>query len=412
MANNTDVDWLASAIGQSAIEFAGTYADPLQAVSALRKKYSDVEPHLLSHAQTQARLQRTLNARWDIPVNNFLLTDSGIEQATRPTVAQYRAELVSQRFGRGLRILDLTCGLGFDALAFAREGHHVTAIEIDAATAAMACYNLRHTDANVLTGDSTQINLPAADLIFVDPARRTGSDVRKLDGSSPRIFDASQWSPSWEFVSALADHTPVIAKVAPGVTDDTLGNWSAEWISESGDLVEAMLYSDQAQLRKATLIGGAFKASYIGGAQSKTSPLGKWLIAPDLALIRAQALDAIVDIANAGLVNEHIAWLTSSDATAVNKLLNTQPRLGSVFAILEVLSFNEKMLKAQIGNIPASALTVMTRGVNVDVEALRKKLFKKQTSGSEELVLAIFREDSGPVALLARRVAQGSQVNI
>lgn len=412
MNSNIDIAWLTSPVGQSAIELAKSYSDPLVAVSTLRKKFGDVEPQQLSHAQTQAKLQRSLHARWNIPVDDFLLTESGIEQATRPAVAQYRADSVTQRFGSGARILDLTCGLGFDALAFARAGHQVTAIEIDDVTAEMARYNLRHTQTLVLTGDSTRMNLPECDVIFVDPARRSGTDTRKLDGTANRIFDANEWSPSWEFVRALANTTPVIAKVAPGVTDDTIGTWSAEWISESGDLVEAMLCSDQPTSRLATLLSAESQMSVIGGTQTKVAPLGQWLITPDLSLIRAQGLDVIADLANAGLVNEHIAWLTSSDLTAVNTLLATSPRLGSVFTILEVLSFNEKLLKNQIALTPASALTIMTRGVNVDVEALRKKLFKNPTAGADELVLALFRDDRGPVALLARRVAHGSQVGI
>ncbi len=412
MTTNTNIEWLTSPDGQSAIASAAKYTDPLQSVSALRKEFSNVDPYLLSQAQTQARLQRSLNARWGIPLDDFLLTDSGIEQATRPSVSQYRAELVTQRYGPGQRILDLTCGLGFDALAFAHAGHKVTAIEIDETTAKMARYNLRHTDAVVLTGDCTLLALPECDLVFVDPARRSGSDVRKLDGSSPRIFDANQWSPSWDFVRRLAEKTKVLAKVAPGVTDDTIGTWSAEWISESGDLVEALLSSDQSHCRLATLINGEQRETFVGGTQSPTAALGRWLITPDLALMRAQALDAIVDIATAGLVNEHIAWLTSSDASAISDLLAHQPRIGSIFEILNTAQYNEKLLKAQIADMPSSALTIMTRGVNVDVESLRKKIFKKATPGAEELVLAIFREDQGPVALLTRRITQSSQVNI
>jgi len=53
--------------------------------------------------------------------------------------------------------------------------------------------------------------------------------------------------------------------------------------------------------------------------------------------------------------------------------------------------------------IETSGVTVMTRGMQLDVEAIRKMAVKASSSGNQELVIAIYRDDAGPQALLCRR---------
>jgi len=404
--------WLLTVEAQRVIGVARQISDPLKAATSLRKEFPSLDSELIRSAQSQARLQLVLERRWNIDASQFLLTEPGIEQATRPSVARFRARSITDQFGTGLRIIDLTCGLGFDALALAQEGHNVSAYEIDPRTAMYARHNLHDTNATISTSDVTTITLPDSDLIFVDPARRKNSEARKIDGSSIRIFDSSQWSPSWEFVNKVAQSTQVIAKVAPGVSDDTLDGWDAQWISDDGDLVEATLTSRGSGLRTATIIDDSGHHTYIGGTKTPSQDVGRWLITPDLALVRAQALDVIALTADAGLVNEHIAWLTTKNPKGVAAIVSSAPKIGSVFEIIQKCAFNEKALKAAIASIPASALTITTRGVTVDVDALRKKLFKNATSGAPELVLAVYRQDNGPIALFTRRITNLSQISV
>ena len=75
-------------------------------------------------------MQHRLEARWGQSAAELLLTEDGISQATRPVVAQYRANFIARKFGTNAHVLDLTCGLGFDAHEFARAGLRVTGVEI------------------------------------------------------------------------------------------------------------------------------------------------------------------------------------------------------------------------------------------------------------------------------------------
>lgn len=407
MAELLDVTWLAADEGQSIITQAGQFSDALTAITRLRKAYPSIDPTRITQAVSQAALRKKLEDRWNVPGTNLLLTEDGLEQASRPLVARYRAGWIKQHFGAQAHVLDMTCGLGFDSLAMAEAGLSVTCIERDENIAAMATFNLRHTSAKVVQADATDYLVDAdIDVVFVDPARRDPQAARKADGSSYRIFNPDDWSPSWSFIQALSERVPVVAKVAPGIGEDSLGNWDCQWISADGDLVEATASSGGTNQRSATILSSSAEApmSIRGGQSTAPTQLGHWLVIPDAALIRASALDYLAHKIQGGLVNEHIAWLTSSDGEAVRTLLDLDPNPATVLHIEAVLPVSEKVLAQEISRHEASGLTIMTRGVTINVDALRKKVFKKKTAGAAELVLAIYREDPNNVALLCRRV--------
>ena len=143
--------------------------------------------------------------------------------------------------------------------------------------------------------------------------------------------------------------------------------------------------------------------SIIGGEQTKTEPLGKFLVIPDAALIRASALTQIANEISGGLVNEHIAWLTSDNNSAVGNFAAKVPALGVVLEIEKHIKYSDKALVESVKGLTAAGVTIMTRGMQLDVEAIRKSLVKVKSAGSDELVVAIYRDDAGPQALICRR---------
>ena len=400
------ISWLQSPEGQAVIHAARGYTAPLTAIPALRKQFSEITPELISQAFSQAQMQHRLEARWGQSAAELLLTEDGISQATRPVVAQYRANFIARKFGTNAHVLDLTCGLGFDAREFARAGLRVTGVEIDSEIAEYARHNLKEFGVSVHCADANAFVIPSdVDVVFVDPARRDPNAAKDSMGNTKRIFDPSKWSPSWEKINEIATTHPVLAKVAPGIDKAELSNWDARWISSDGDLVECFLSSSGSGLRAAVLIDSASDSTVeiLGDETTKTQALGGFLVVPDPALIRASALDAVASLCNGGLVNEHIAWLTSDDTSAVSKLANQSPSLASVLKIESHFKFSEKQLVANLKDVSAAGVTVMTRGMQLDVEAIRKLAVKATTSGGQELIIAIYRDDAGPQALICRR---------
>jgi SAM-dependent methyltransferase len=400
------ISWLQSPEGQAVIRSARGYSDPLTAIPALRKQFSEISRELISLAFSQAQMQHRLEARWGQSAAELLLTEDGISQATRPVVAQYRAKFIASKFGANAHVLDLTCGLGFDAREFARYGLRVTGVEIDSEIAKYARHNLMQFGVEVHCADANEFVIPNdVDVIFVDPARRDPSAAKDSMGNTKRIFNPSQWSPSWEKINDFATTHPVLAKVAPGIDKSDLADWDARWISSGGDLVECFLSSAGAGIRAAVLLDSESGSSIeiLGDETTKTQALGGYLVVPDPALIRASALDAVASLCNGGLVNEHIAWLTSDDADAVSKLANKSPSLASVLKIESHSKFSEKQLVANLKDVTASGVTIMTRGMQLDVEAIRKLAVKATATGGQELIIAIYRDDAGPQVLICRR---------
>jgi SAM-dependent methyltransferase len=400
------ISWLQSPEGQRVILLSKEFDDPLIAIPTLRKQFSEISPDLISQAFRQAQLQLRLESRWGTSVAELLLTDDGINQATRPEVAKFRADFIANNFGATAHVLDLTCGLGFDSREFARSGLRVTSVEIDPEIAEYARHNLKEFDVEVYCADAANFEIPSnVDVVFVDPARRDPSAAKDSKGNTKRIFNPSQWSPSWDTINEIAKAHPVIAKVAPGIDKTELAEWDARWISSGGDLVECFLSSAGTGIRSAVLLDSENDRHFelLGDTTTATAPLGNYLVIPDPALIRASALDEVARLCNGGLVNEHIAWISSSDPDAVAELANHSPRLANILRIESHFKFSDRQFIGNLKGVAASGVTVMTRGMQLDVEAIRKSAVKASSSGKQELVIAIYRDDSGPQALLCRR---------
>ncbi|MBU6348336.1 MAG: hypothetical protein KGQ38_06975, partial [Actinomycetales bacterium] len=339
-----NVDWLTSAEGKAVIASAREFSDTLSAVTKLRKAHPELSGELISEAVTQAGLQRTLSSRWAGNYSDLILTSSGIEQATRPDVANWRAEWIKSRFGPDVRILDLTCGLGFDAMAMARSGLSVTAVELDPLVAHCAAYNLSPYGVEVICSDGLAVEKSDYDLLFIDPMRRDPNSARNVTGQQKRILDPESWSPSWSQICELALSTSVICKVAPGIQDQYLSQWDCVWISENGDLVEAMTISNGTGRRSAVLIEDD---DFIVVPSSELPPVkeaGDYLIVPNGAITRGQALATVCDLVNGGLVNEYVGWIHSSDSDRVQKLVRQKPKLADVYEIIARVKADEKAI--------------------------------------------------------------------
>lgn len=125
------------------------------------------------HQRFGSKLAHTLAA---VPGFRFPSLLAG-EQATSDLLAAERARWLTP----GARVLDMTCGLGIDALHLAESGCRVTAIEMDAQKAECASANFAAAgvDVTVVCADSTkwlaEYEGVPFDAIFIDPARRTTS---------------------------------------------------------------------------------------------------------------------------------------------------------------------------------------------------------------------------------------------
>ena len=95
-----------------------------------------------------------------------------------------------------------------------------------------------------------------------------------------------------------------------------------------------------------------------------------------------------------GLLDEHIAYVTSDDAF--------RTPFARSYDVVEELPFREKQLKAALRERRVGRLTIKKRGVDVVPDQLRKRLLQGAPAGGEEATLVLTRVAGRGTALLVR----------
>ena len=361
-------------------------ADELAVATRLRREHP---AELVSAALGQARLRQRAAAKFGAEdAERMFFTPNGVEQSTRATVAMYRAECFR---ALGVRsVADLCCGIGGDAIALARAGIRVLAVDRDPVTAAVARANA---DAlglaeliEVREADVTEVDTAGYDAVFVDPARR---------GGRGRIFDPEAYSPplSWAVEAARKASRAAALKVAPGIPHEAVpSDAEAEWISDGGDVKEAVLWfgTDPGAVR-ATLLPGPRSLLSRGLPDPEVRPVGRYLYEPDGAAIRAHLVAEVAQQLDGGLVDATIAYVTADE-------LRPTP-YAAAYEITDQLPFNVKKLKALLRQREVGILTVKKRGSAVEPEELRKKV---KPQGPNAATVFLTRVAGAPTMLVGR----------
>lgn len=360
-------------------------AGELAVATRLRREHP---AELVSAALGQARLRQRAVAKFGAAdAGRMFFTPNGVEQSTRASVAAYRADRMKE-LGVG-SVADLCCGIGGDAIALARAGIRVLAVDRDPVTAAAARENA---EALGLTGlvevreaDVTEVDVAGYDAVFVDPARR---------GGRGRIFDPEAYSPPLSWAVETARKAPRAAlKIAPGIPHEAIpAEAEAEWISDGGDVKEAVLWFGTEP--------GAVRATLLPGPRSLLSrrlpdpgvrPVGRYLYEPDGAAIRAHLVAEVAQQLDGGLIDATIAYVTADE-------LRPTP-YATAYEITDQLPFNVKKLKALLREREVGILTVKKRGSAVEPEELRKKV---KPQGPNAATVFLTRVAGSPTMLVGR----------
>ncbi|MFE3514908.1 SAM-dependent methyltransferase [Streptomyces sp. NPDC059166] len=365
--------------------------DPARELATATRLRRSHPAALVSAALGQARLRQRAVAKFGTQdAYRMFFTPDGVEQATRTSVAGYRAGRFAQLGVRS--VADLCCGIGGDAIALARAGISVLAVDRDPLTAAVAAANAEALGLQdlieVRCADVTETDTSAYEAVFVDPARR---------GGRGRIFDPEAYSPplSWATRAAL-DAPRAALKIAPGVPHEAIEpRAEAEWISDGGDVKEAVLWFGEGftpggyratllPSRTTLLAAGPLPAPPVG-------PVGRYLYEPDGAVIRAHLVARIVEESGGRLVDETIAYVTSDSPYASEAV--------SGYEITDQLPFNMKKLKALLREREVGVLTVKKRGSAVEPEELRRKM---KLRGPHVATVFLTRVAGAPTMLIGR----------
>jgi hypothetical protein len=377
-----------------AAELVAAGVDVLPALDRLR---AEAGPEHAGAAWELARLRARARPVFGPDADAMFFTADTLEQAGRPELAARRAARLLS--GDLPRAADLGCAAGTDAIALARAGASVVAVDHDPLARELTAANVAAlglagrvdvVDADVVslvdTARSGEVaGCPAATL---DPARRAGGR---------RQLDPDRWSPPWPTVVALLDRVPAsVVKVAPGLDHDRVpAGVEAEWVSVGGSIVEALLWGrgPSAAWRRATVVREAVVHELTADRDpgpAPTGPVRGWLHEPDPAVIRSGLVALVAADLGGTLVDPTIAYLTS-DAPAGAPWATS-------YRVDEVLPFSFKKLKALLRARGVGRVVVKKRGSPIEPEALARQL---RGPGKGSAVVVVTRVAGKPTAIVS-----------
>jgi SAM-dependent methyltransferase len=383
-----ELDYLLSSGGQRLLAAVTAAYDGTNALRVSAELRASHQPTMVAAALSQVALRRQAAGKFGADAAAMYFTRDGLEQATHPAVAEHRAQRAASD-GRHA-VLELACGVGADLVAFGRAGLEVTAVDRDPLTARIAAANLQvlGIPGHVDVGDAETQDCDVADLVYLDPARRSARG---------RVFSADAYSPPWSFVESVLRREAVV-KTAPGLAHERVpAGVEAEWVSLDGQLREAALWSGRgaSARRRATVLRSGRTPYTVTDADDpgpvEVRPPGRFVYEPDDAVTRAHLVTTVSAAVGGWLLDPHVAYVSSDEL---------HPGPGArAYEVLEVLPFREKSLRAELRARDVGPLTIKKRGVVVTPEQLRVRL---KLTGTKPATIIVTRTPSGALAILVR----------
>lgn len=397
------VQRLASGEGWGLLQSLPPYDESQVLRTTAHLREAGFEPDLVAAALTQSRLRARAGAKFGAEAHEMLFTDEGLEQATRLELAARHAGRLAASGVR--RVWDLGCGIGADAMAMARAGLEVRAVDADPTTAAVAAVNLRRwPQASVSVRRVEEVALPQGERArhcgaWFDPARRV-SGVRDVTGArARRLFRLDELSPAWDEVRRLATLLPATgAKLSPAFPHAQVPEGAeAQWASVGGEVLECTVWWGAAAHEPGRTAQVHSDGGWVVVRQEAPGPhpvltgpaqLGRWLYEPDRAVLQAGLVGTLAARTGGAELDGGVGYVTGDQVVDLSWARR--------FKVLDTLPLHPKGLRAWARGRDVGRLTIKKRGVRVDADDLRRQL---RLRGSREELLLLTRIGGRPFAL-------------
>lgn len=344
-------------------------------IAAIRARFGDRTPVLVETVLLRRRAAAKLPGTSD-----WLFTDEALQQASAAPVAQHRAQRLA-----GLVVHDVTCSVGTELAALRGVAARAVGSDIDPVRLAMA----RHNVGDVALCRADALRPVTRDAVVVaDPARRSGGRRR---------FNPRDYQPALDALFDVYRGRSLVVKCAPGIDFDAVRRLGfageIEVTSYGGSVREACLWSgvlaSPGVRRRATVLDRGEQITDAEPDDCPVRPAGRWIVDPDGAVVRA------------GLVRHYAArhglWQLDPDIAYLSG--ERLPRGVRGFEVLEQVAFDERRLRQALAALDCGALEILVRGVDVDPDALRKRL---RLRGRQALSVVITRIGSGRAVFVCR----------
>ncbi|WP_310786680.1 class I SAM-dependent methyltransferase [Mycobacterium sp. Z3061] len=351
-----DVGYLRSESGVAALaavaEFELSDTTLIADIAAVRRSFGERAPVLVETTRLRRRAADKLGELGD--VSRWLFTDEALQQSTAARVALHRARRLAGRV-----VHDATCSIGTEPAALHGVAELVIGSDIDPVRLAMARHNLGPTTALCRADALHPVTRDAA--VIVDPARRSGGRRR---------FSPADYRPALGPLLQAYRGRDLAVKCSPGIDFDELGrlgfDGEIEVTSYGGSVREACLWSGALAgvRRRASVLDRDEQITSADSDDCPVGPAGRWIVDPDGAVVRA------------GLVRHygarHGLWQLDPDIAYLSG--DRLPPGVRGFEVLEQLAFDERRLRQSLTALDCGAAEILVRGVQVDPDALRRRL--------------------------------------
>ena len=405
--------------GQRLLDAVRSFMDDCRneapSIAQIERWRRDFSPELVHTALVVARAASVASGpRGKFPktshVDLFWAVPEALEQATSGVVADYKAQKLLSLLPDTHTIFDICCGIGGDTLSLARYAP-VEAWEIDPQRAWMARRNVDRTGLYpvvVHQRDILQADIPVLPhcAFHLDPARRSGG--RRLNVNSSMVPDP------WQVIQRLNFCSGGMVKLSPAIDFSTLPPGHLEMISHDRGVVQALLWTHLAgeklgcNKRTATgITGGGALWSFSGspGFPATLHEPAECVYELDGALTRSGLAASF--IAQAGLMP---LTVDGGYATGIAQLPHAAL---AAFKVVTVMPYGPhriiRWLKSQPPAEKESApiVEVKTRGgLGLDTDRLQREW---SGAARQSCTILIYSARSGPMAIVARRLAASSQ---
>ncbi|MGS2805783.1 THUMP-like domain-containing protein [Nocardia sp. MW-W600-9] len=381
-----DVAFLGSAAGSAALAEVDrlelTPATHLRDIERVRRSYPDRTAALIETVRLRRKAAVKLPGAAD-----WLFTDDALQQATPALVARHRAARLA-----GRAVHDVTCSIGAELAELSAVCPAVIGSDLDEVRLAMAAHNLSTRGRNIVLARADALTPTSRDTVIIaDPARRA-------DGR--RTYDPAKLQPPLPDLLAAYAGRDIAVKSAPGLDFDRLG-WAGEVeiVSLDGAVREACLWSpgltEPGVTRRATVLDSRGSATTLTDTDPDDIPErapGEWIVDPDGAIVRAGLVRHYAAKHGLWQLDPQIAYLTG----------DTVPAGMRGFRIDDRFELREKTLRQELSRRDCGSLEILVRGIDIDPDALRRKL---KLRGSVPYTLVVTRIGRAGVVFLCTAVA-------
>jgi hypothetical protein len=387
-----DYDWLVSE--DAAPCLAAARSEPksfLAGTKSLRRQLGAVRAALVLE---QAELRRRAANKFSA-ADRMFFTARLLEQSTDEMIAAYKG----RRYPSGALVIDFCCGIGGDLLALAQRGPTL-GVDRDPVAARLAAANCRQ-----LGRYHAAVAIAAADVCCAETCNAWHIDPdRRGDGRRTTRLDA--FAPDLDFLRQLIsrnEHGGVKTAPATVAPEDWNEAGELEWIGCRRECRQQVAWfgnlARHPGRRTATVVLANGEAvSFSGHPEphlTMAASVGRFVFEPHSAVLAARLSDSVGAFYQLESVIRGLPYLTG------DKLIHSP--LLAAFEVLEVLSADDKRLRAAIRGRRIGALEVKVRGVDIDPRQLQRRL---RAAGDEAATLILAGGAAKTLAILGRRVVK------